>query len=432
MLSLLSTLFTFLLITTAVLGAPAPAPKVTLQRRSFEIPRVRRANYVPHGPSALRKAYGKFNITASQLGFDALDFKATKHHNNNNNGNSNKANSSTAAAAAGTENGSVAAVATTGDTEFVAAITVGGQKMTMDFDTGSSDLWVFSTSLPAQDQTGHTIFDPTKSKTFQTLKGASFSITYGDGSGAAGTVGTDTVDIGGATVQNQAVELASQVTGSFIQDTNSNGLVGLAFSKLNTVQPQQQKTFFDNIASQLEEPVMTASLKSDSSAGSYQFGTIDTAKFTGNLANVSINSANGFWEFNSAAFSVGDNGTMQAITTSPTAIADTGTTLMLVSPEVATAYYQQVQGAQLSQQAGGFVFPCNAALPTLSIAVGDNNMATVPASVINFSKVSSTMCFGGIQSNSGSQFQIFGDVFLKSMFVVFDQRGPSLGLASPA
>lgn len=27
--------------------------------------------------------------------------------------------------------------------------------------------------------------------------------------------------------------------------------------------------------------------------------------------------------------------------------------------------------------------------------------------------------------------QILGDVFLKSMFVVFDMRGPSLGIASP-
>lgn len=287
------------------------------------------------------------------------------------------------------------------------------------------------------------------------MNGATFSITYGDGSGAAGTVGTDTVNIGGAVVQKQAVEIADKVTGSFVQDTASNGLVGLAFSKLNTVQPQQQKTFFDNIAGQLAEPVMTASLKSDSSAGSYQFGVIDQAKFTGNLANVSVDNTNGFWEFNSAAFSVGNNGTMQAITQSPTAIADTGTTLMLVSPEVATAYYAQVQGAQMSQQAGGYVFPCDAALPTLSIAVGDKNMATVPASVINFSKVSSTskcfslffgipsvtescaliflaVCFGGVQSNGGNQFQIFGDVFLKSMFVVFDQRGPSLGLASPA
>lgn len=126
--TLLSTFFTLLLITTAVLSAPT----ANLKRRSFEVPRVRRANYVPHGPAALRKAYGKFNITAAHLGFEPLDFQAVKQRPS---GAVNASNSTN-----GTQDGSVAAVATTGDTEFVAAVTVGGQTMMMDFDTGSSDM----------------------------------------------------------------------------------------------------------------------------------------------------------------------------------------------------------------------------------------------------------------------------------------------------
>ena len=41
---------------------------------------------------------------------------------------------------------------------------------------------------------------------------------------------------------------------------------------------------------------------------------------------------------------------------------------------------------------------------------------------MNYAPVSqgSSTCFGGIQSDSGVGFSIFGDVFLKSQFVVFE------------
>jgi hypothetical protein len=97
--------------------------------------------------------------------------------------------------------------------------------------------WVFSTALDKADIGQHAAFDPTKSPTFKVMQGAQFKISYGDGSGAAGTVGTDVVTIGGVSVQNQAVETATDVSQSFIQDTNTDGLVGLAFSQLNTSKP---------------------------------------------------------------------------------------------------------------------------------------------------------------------------------------------------
>jgi hypothetical protein len=60
------------------------------------------------------------------------------------------------------------------------------------------------------------------------MNGASWSISYGDGSGAAGVVGKDVVNIGGVTATSQAVELATAVSQSFSRDTNNDGLAAKA------------------------------------------------------------------------------------------------------------------------------------------------------------------------------------------------------------
>jgi aspergillopepsin I len=110
---------------------------------------------------------------------------------------------------------------------------------------------------------------------------------------------------------------------------------------------------------------------------------------------------------------------------------DTGTTLLLLDDDVVNNYYNQVDGAQNDQNAGGIVFPCDAQLPDFSVTIG-NYEAVVPADYINFGDSGDGSCYGGIQSNSGIGFSIFGDVFLKSQYVVFDSQGPQLGFAAQA
>ncbi len=291
---------------------------------------------------------------------------------------------STGGAGNGTGVGEVTATPEASDVEFLSPVQIGGQTLNMDFDSGSSDLWVFNTQLPQAAQAGHMNFDPTNSPTFQMVQGATFSISYGDGSGAAGNVGTDTVNIGGATVTSQAVELATAVSGSFVQDVQSNGLVGLAFSKLNTVKPTKQKTFFDNAMPTLAEPVFTADLKAGT-AGVYEFGAIDTTKFNGPLSWAPINTTSGFWQFSSTRFSV--NNGAQMTEAGGQAIADTGTTLMLVNPAVVNMYYSTVSGAVNNASVGGITFPCAATLPDLQVDIGGNYMANIPGHIINFAKV---------------------------------------------
>ncbi|KUJ16505.1 aspartyl protease [Mollisia scopiformis] len=433
------------------------APRQTQQKRSFVVERIPNPAFKGRTPGAgtraLIKAYRKYGVALPEGLVDAMnsanagstanaltnsladltgatDDKAKKEKAKGNKAGtaSAAANSTTSATNATAGTGVVAATPEQGDVEYLAPISIGGQTMVMDFDSGSSDLWVFNTQLATASQTGHTNFNPQKSTSFKLMQGATFSISYGDGSGAAGNVGTDTVNIGGATVTSQAIELATAVSTSFVQDTQSNGLVGLAFSKLNTVKPTAQKTFFDNAMPSLAMPVFTADLRK-ASVGAYTFGAIDSTRFNGSLSWAAVNTTNGFWQFSSSKFAVGTGATMTVA--GGQAIADTGTTLMLANAAIVNAYYSQVTGAVNNATVGGVTFPCNANLPDLAVDVGGNYMATVRGDDINFAAVDATgqTCFGGLQAIQ-SDLQIYGDIMFKSQFVAFNGGNNSIGMAA--
>jgi aspergillopepsin I len=91
---------------------------------------------------------------------------------------------------------------------------------------------VFSSQTPSSEAKGHSTYQPSSSA--KKMSGYSWSISYGDGSSASGDVYQDTVTVGGVTFAKQAVEAAEQVSSEFTQDTASDGLLGLAFSSINT------------------------------------------------------------------------------------------------------------------------------------------------------------------------------------------------------
>ena len=356
------------------------------------------------GPIALARAIGKYSKVGAKIP-DVVSAAASK--------------------AAQTDDGTVVANPAQYDSEYIESVSIGGQTLNLDFDTGSSDLWVFSSELPASDQTGHNIYTPGSSS--KLLNGETWSITYGDQSSASGNVYTDNVDVGGTTVTAQAVEAAQTVSAEFVSGGN-DGLLGLGFSSINTVTPDKQNTFFTNAESMLDAPLFTANLKKGQ-PGNYNFGYIDNSEYTGQISYTTVDNSQGFWGYTTDSYTVAGG---SAVTGSIQSIADTGTTLLLVDDSVVSAYYGQVQGSSNSQSDGGYIFPCSATLPDISFTIGSYT-GTVPGSYINYAPASeSGSCFGGIQSNSGIGFSIFGDIWLKSQFVVFDDAsgGPQLGYAA--
>lgn len=192
-------------------------------------------------------------------------------------------------------------------------------------------------------------------------------------SGANGQVYTDRVGVGGIFFEKQAVEAATSVSRTFSKDAANDGLLGLAFSRLNTIKPTPQKTWFDNVKPQLAAPVFTSYLKRRA-IGAYDFGFIDKAKYKGDITYVEVTGNKGFWTFTPSAYIVGDS----APVTGPiNAIADTGTSLWYLPKAVADAYWAKVPGAQYNSLQAGWMFPCNAKLPDMSMVIGGKHSKAI-------------------------------------------------------
>jgi hypothetical protein len=237
---------TFLLaagLASLVVGTPVPADEKV---GSFKVTRNPNPNFVRHGPTQVYKTYLKYGKQPPA----ELVATVMKHR---------------ASLKAKRVSGSVVTTSEGDDLEWVTEVSIGtpAQVLNLDFDSGSSDLWVFSGQTPSSEATGHNVYKPALSSTATLKSGYKWSISYGDGSSSSGLVYTDKVTVGTLSVAAQAVEIATKVSDEFTSDTNIDGLLGLGFSNINTVTPTAQKTWFDNIKSTLTSALWTADLVSE-------------------------------------------------------------------------------------------------------------------------------------------------------------------------
>ena len=240
---------------------PSSPNTVTDRPGTFSLKQVRNLNFVRNGPVQLAKIYHKYHTSLPddlKAAVNRIRSKSLKR-----------------------SNGTVETNPEANDVEYLTPVSIGtpGQVLNLDFDTGSSDLWVFSSQTKNNEVDGQTVYSPNKSSTAKELEGYTWQISYGDGSYSGGNVYIDTVTVGGLAVPSQAVEVATQVSDEFTSDHNNDGLLGLGFSSINTVEPEGQKTFFDNAMPSLDYPLFTADLKA-SARGSLVPLTLFSAEFS--------------------------------------------------------------------------------------------------------------------------------------------------------
>jgi cathepsin D len=121
-----------------------------------------------------------------------------------------------------------------------------GQSFDVILDTGSSDLWVASTQCAIGCPAGTATYNPSSSSNFKSTS-QSVSITYGSGA-VKGNAGSDTVSMGGFTVQSQTFReqcivsvfshlimlhsVVTQQVSSGLLTQSLSGLLGLGFKSI--------------------------------------------------------------------------------------------------------------------------------------------------------------------------------------------------------
>lgn len=110
------------------------------------------------------------------------------------------------------------------------------------------------------------------------------------------------------------------------------------------------------------------------------------------------------------------------------AIIDTGTTLIIGTPNDVAAFYKQIPGSSQGSD-GYYTFPCSSVITT-KLAFGGKAF-TVSPTLFNLGRVNSgsNKCVGAVvASNQG--FWIVGDTFLQNVYTSFDLGNNRVGFAT--
>ena len=236
--------------------------------------------------------------------------------------------------------------------------------------------------MPEEERGSHNLYDPSKSSTHTAVNDMTFNLKYGDNTSLSGSVAKERVQIGGLIVDGQTIELPSSMS-SGISSDSSDGIIGLGFQSLNSIQPSPQPTWFENVMWELVDKLFTVNLKAGK-AGYYKFGKIDNTAFKdGTLWYSKVDNSGGYWGFDSSRYAVGSGNIQTNSNSNSKAIGDTGSSLFFVNPAVFDAYYANVNGKTTDNATQMTTYPCSETLPDFHVALGDQ-MATIPGFMLNY------------------------------------------------
>merc|ERR1712137_572393 len=308
-------------------------------------------------------------------------------------------------------------------TEYYGEIFIGTppKVFTTIMDTGSSNLWVPSSSCTDKACAGKNKYDSSSSSTY-VPNGERITIQYGTGS-MKGTLLYDDVSVGGLQVSKQEFAQATSLA-AFFTGSPFDGILGLAYQSISA---DNVPTFFDNAVKQNNiDSVFSFYLDSTSGSNSsvLTFGGYDSNYFSGSLSYHTLFLDRGnYYTIVFDGIQVGSTdidancGSSGCIT-----IVDSGTSLIVGPNGVVSTILKHIDIPQTCAGVDN--------LPDLVFSIGSQNY-NIPNSIYVLHEKTlggATVCEAGIQGARTTQW-IWGDVFIRAWYSVFDHGGLRVGFA---
>jgi hypothetical protein len=306
------------------------------------------------------------------------------------------------------------------------------QSFTVIFDTGSSNLWIPSSTCSSCGS--HAKYDHSQSSTYVS-NGTDFEIRYGSGS-VKGFISEDTVSLGSIPVSNAIFAEVTNEPGMVFKKGKFDGILGLAWKSISV---DSINPIFNQMvdAKLVAEPVFSFYLTSESGKdGELTIGGINKDKFTDELFYVPLSSET-YWEINMDGFTM--NG--EQVISTKTAIVDTGTSLFAGPKEDIKKIAKMVGAYSTFINPNEFMMSCNNldSLPVIKINLCNGSHCkdfklTADDYVLKVTMLGHSICILGftgidIPPPRGPLF-IIGDPFIRKYYTVFDVGQERIGFAT--
>ncbi|KAJ6454092.1 aspartic peptidase A1 [Mycena vitilis] len=298
------------------------------------------------------------------------------------------------------------------------------QSFKVILDTGSSNLWVPSTSCTSIACFLHAKYDSLSSSSYK-ANGSEFSIQYGSGS-MEGFVSNDVLTIGDLEISKQDFAEATKEPGLAFAFGKFDGILGLAYDTIsvNHITPP----FYSMMnAGLIDEPMFSFRIgPSEEDGGEVIFGGIDTDAYTGNITYVPVR-RKAYWEVELKAVTFGN---IELKLENTGAAIDTGTSLIALPTDIAEMLNTQIGATKSSN--GQFTVDCAKvpSLPELSFTFGSTKFPLKGTDYIVNVQGTCFSSFTALDINlPGGSLWIVGDVFLRKYFTVYDLGRNAVGFA---